>query len=90
MHKSLYKLLLRYNNSWSIYNKGEIWMTTQNLHAPESYNLVEEIERYATGEGKLAIHWENDQGEKKEITYDELIKQAVDPQGLMNPGKVLP
>ncbi|MTD29563.1 acyl-CoA synthetase MbcS [Planomicrobium sp. YIM 101495] len=51
-------------------------MTTQNLHAPESYNLVEEIERYATGEGKLAIHWENDQGDQKEITYDELIKRA--------------
>lgn len=51
-------------------------MNREDLLAPEFYNLTEEIERFATGDGKLAIIWENGQGEKKEITYDELIKQA--------------
>ncbi|WKA56131.1 acyl-CoA synthetase MbcS [Planococcus shixiaomingii] len=51
-------------------------MKREELVAPESYNLVQEIERFATGDGKLAIIWENDKGETKQVTYDELIKQA--------------
>ncbi|WP_369678728.1 AMP-binding protein [Planococcus faecalis] len=51
-------------------------MKREELLAPDSYNLVEEIERYATGDGKLAILWENDQGEKHQLTYDELIEHA--------------
>lgn len=51
-------------------------MKREELVAPESYNLVEEIERYAKGDGKLAILWENDQGEKQQVTYDELMQRA--------------
>lgn len=51
-------------------------MKREELVAPESYNLVEEIERYAKGEGKLAILWENGQGEKQQVTYDELMQRA--------------
>lgn len=51
-------------------------MKREGLLAPESYNLVEEIERYATGDGKMAIIWENDKGETQEVTYDELMKRA--------------
>ena len=55
---------------------GGIILNRQDLLAPESYNLVEEIERFATGDDKLAILWENDKGEKHQLTYDELIKRA--------------
>ncbi|TWT26476.1 acyl-CoA synthetase MbcS [Planomicrobium sp. CPCC 101110] len=51
-------------------------MKREELLAPDSYNLIQEIEKYATGDGKLAIVWESDEGENKQITYDELIKRA--------------
>ncbi|TWT09370.1 acyl-CoA synthetase MbcS [Planomicrobium sp. CPCC 101079] len=51
-------------------------MKREELLAPESYNLVQEIEKFTTGDGKPAIVWENDKGEEKQITYDELIKRA--------------
>ncbi|WKA52313.1 acyl--CoA ligase [Planococcus liqunii] len=51
-------------------------MNREELLAPEKYNLVEEIEKYATGDGKLAIVWESDKGEEQQVTYEELIKKA--------------
>lgn len=51
-------------------------MNHEELLAPSNYNLVEEFEKYATGEGRPAVKWENDKGDSKEINYDELIKQA--------------
>lgn len=51
-------------------------MERNQLVAPEFYNLTEEIERFATGDGKMAIIWENDKGETQELTYDELIGRA--------------
>lgn len=51
-------------------------MKREDLLAPEKYNLVAEIERYAEDSGRLAIRWENEQGEKKEVTYSELLKNA--------------
>lgn len=51
-------------------------MKREDLIAPEKYNLVSEMERFAGNKDKLAIKWENEQGEKKEITYSELILNA--------------
>ncbi|MGK7378032.1 acyl-CoA synthetase MbcS [Planococcus sp. 1R117A] len=51
-------------------------MNREELLAPESYNLVEEIEKFAAGDGKLAIIWENDKGDSQQVTYDELILRA--------------
>lgn len=51
-------------------------MNREQLLAPENYNLVSEFEKYATGIGKKALIYINAQGEKKEITYDELITAA--------------
>lgn len=51
-------------------------MKREELLAPASYNLVQEIEKFAKGDGKLAIIWENDKGETQQVTYDELIKRA--------------
>lgn len=48
-------------------------MNREQLLAPEDYNLVSEFEKHATGMGKKALIYINAQGEKKEITYDELI-----------------
>lgn len=51
-------------------------MNREDLLAPEQYNLVSEFEKYATGEGKIAVHYEDAEGQSQDITYDELIKQA--------------
>lgn len=51
-------------------------MKREDLLAPEHYNLVTEIEQFANGEGNIAVHYEDADGNVKEITYDELIQQA--------------
>lgn len=51
-------------------------MKREELMAPEQYNLVEEIEKYAVGDGRTAILWEDDKGETQQITYDDLMKRA--------------
>lgn len=51
-------------------------MNREQLLAPGDYNIVSEFEKYATGIGKKALIYINAQGEKKEITYDELITAA--------------
>ena len=48
-------------------------MNREELIAPEQYNLVSEFEKYATGEGKKALDLYQSKGEKKEITYEELM-----------------
>ena len=53
--------------------KGGIFMNREELIAPEQYNLVSEFEKYATGSDTLALIYVNGDGEKKEITYDELM-----------------
>lgn len=56
--------------------KGEEIMNTENLIAPEQYNVISEIEKYATGNGMKALIHINAQGEKMEVTYEELIEKA--------------
>ncbi|WP_422122950.1 acyl-CoA synthetase MbcS [Planococcus sp. X10-3] len=51
-------------------------MDREALLAPKEYNLVDEIEKFANGSGKLAIVWENDKGDSKRVTYDELMASA--------------
>ncbi|TMU85920.1 AMP-binding protein [Bacillus sp. BHET2] len=51
-------------------------MKREELIAPEMYNLVEEVERFASDEQKLAIKWENEEGLKEEITYSQLLKDV--------------
>ncbi len=70
-------------------------MNREELIAPEQYNLVQEIERYAADPERLAILWQNEKGEKKQITYRELIigankiGNAFLSQGLQKGDKVL-
>ena len=51
-------------------------MKREDLLAPKEYNIVEEIEKYASSPSKLAIKWVNELGETKEITYKELINKV--------------
>lgn len=51
-------------------------MRREDLIAPEKYNLVSEMERFAKDKERLAIRWESEQGEKKEITYKDLLLNA--------------
>ncbi|WP_028784905.1 acyl-CoA synthetase MbcS [Thalassobacillus devorans] len=51
-------------------------MDRESLIAPESYNVVSEIEKYAKEPDRKALQWEDEQGNQKEITYSELIHNA--------------
>ncbi|QFT90193.1 Acetyl-coenzyme A synthetase [Bacillus sp. THAF10] len=51
-------------------------MKREELLAPQRYNLVEEVEKYAKDSERLALIWESEQGEKKQVTYQQLIKDA--------------
>ena len=44
-------------------------MNREDLIAPLQYNLVMEIEKYTKDESKIAVKWEDQEGETQEITY---------------------
>lgn len=51
-------------------------MNKADLIAPETYNIVSEIEKYANNPSKKAIIFNDQTGEKRDITYNQLIKNA--------------
>ncbi|MGO1420083.1 MAG: acyl--CoA ligase, partial [Staphylococcus equorum] len=51
-------------------------MNKQDLIAPETYNIVSEIEKFTADQSKKAVIFENEAGENREITYNDLIKNA--------------
>ncbi|KYD34376.1 hypothetical protein B4114_2453 [Geobacillus stearothermophilus] len=52
-------------------------MRREDLIAPERYNLTSEMERHAAaGPDRIALKWESEQGETKEITYGRLMARA--------------
>ncbi|MGW8424310.1 acyl-CoA synthetase MbcS [Peribacillus simplex] len=51
-------------------------MKREDLLAPEHYNLVSEMERFAKDPEKVAVLWENETGDKKQLTYENLLKSA--------------
>ena len=51
-------------------------MNREDLIAPLQYNLVMEIEKYTTNESKIAVKWEDQEGETEEITYRSLMLVA--------------
>jgi acetyl-CoA synthetase len=51
-------------------------MKREDLIAPERYNLVSEVERFAKDPAKVALKWENEAGETKEVTYQQLLKRV--------------
>ncbi|MEB8093056.1 acyl-CoA synthetase MbcS [Mammaliicoccus lentus] len=51
-------------------------MDNSNLIAPETYNIVNEIEKYAVDQTKEAIVFEDISGDVQHITYSDLMKNA--------------
>ena len=51
-------------------------MKREDLIAPEKYNLVSEMERFARDPQRVALKWENEHGETKQLTYVQLMKQV--------------
>ncbi|QRY14941.1 acyl-CoA synthetase MbcS [Bacillus cereus] len=51
-------------------------MKREELLAPPSYNLVSEIEKYTDDKEKLALIWQDDKGNRREVTYFELMQGA--------------
>ena len=51
-------------------------MKREELLAPEHYNLVSEMERFASNPEKVAVLWENETGHRKQLTYENLLKSA--------------
>src|SRR5699024_304179 len=47
-----------------------------SLIAPENYNIVMEFEKYAKESNRKALIFEDDQGNKQEMTYENLITNA--------------
>ncbi|KGX92948.1 acyl--CoA ligase [Pontibacillus halophilus JSM 076056 = DSM 19796] len=70
-------------------------MERSELIAPPSYNVVSEVEVYAKDPEHVALKWEDDQGNSREITYNKLIRSAnrignaFYSQGLKKGDKVL-
>ncbi len=48
----------------------------ENLIAPEQYNLISEIEKYAENPDKLALIYDSEDGDSSSITYRNLMKKA--------------
>lgn len=51
-------------------------MNKPDLIAPEDFNIVSEIEKYAEDKSKVAIIFEDNTGKTTKVTYDELIRSA--------------
>ncbi|AYX88770.1 acyl-CoA synthetase MbcS [Staphylococcus cohnii] len=51
-------------------------MNKADLIAPETYNIVSEIEKYANNPSKKAIIFNDQTGKERDITYNQLIKNA--------------
>jgi acetyl-CoA synthetase len=49
-------------------------MAQVQLIAPEYYNMVNDIERHAENPDKLALLWEDEEGNTKQFTYGQLSK----------------
>ncbi|MFY4774583.1 acyl-CoA synthetase MbcS [Metabacillus sp. RGM 3146] len=70
-------------------------MNREDLVAADTYNLVEEVEKFAQDPHRIALLWENEEGEKDQISYKELMEKAnrigsaLLEGGLMQGDKVL-
>lgn len=51
-------------------------METEELIAPKEYNIVMEMEHYAKDPARKALIWQDEAGQRKEITYTDLMKNV--------------
>ena len=52
-------------------------MNKSNLLAPENYNIVTEIEKYASEDHKKAIIYKDNEHENISVSYKELISMLI-------------
>ncbi|WP_286924427.1 MULTISPECIES: acyl-CoA synthetase MbcS [Lysinibacillus] len=70
-------------------------MVTNNLIAPEFYNITEELEKFSQDSERQAIRWLNTQQERRTISYVELVQKmnqyahAFTKRGLQKGDRVL-
>lgn len=50
-------------------------MVTNDLIAPEFYNITEELEKFSQDSERQAIRWLNTQQERRTISYVELVQK---------------
>lgn len=55
---------------------GKNAMKREELIAPKNYNIAMEIEKYAANADKKALIWQDSNGNRKEITYQALLRNA--------------
>jgi len=48
----------------------------EDLIAPKNYNIVEEIERYASKSEKLALRWESEEWRRKKYYISTVNKKC--------------
>ncbi|PCK20461.1 acyl--CoA ligase [Bacillus pumilus] len=51
-------------------------MKREDLIAPEQYNLVSEIEAFSHDREKMALHWQDGNGQETHVTYTALVEEA--------------
>lgn len=51
-------------------------MRREDLLAPEQYNIVDELEKFAIDESKIALMVHQDNGDIEQVSYSTLIKEA--------------
>lgn len=56
--------------------KAGLGVKREDLLAPEQYNLVSEIEKFNKDSKRVALKWEDDEGETQEMTYHQLLQNA--------------
>lgn len=56
--------------------RGGNSMKREDLIAPEKYNLVSEVERFAKNPNNVALKWESESGETNQVTYENLLRQV--------------
>ena len=59
-----------------IFSRGKRAMKQEELIAPAIYNLTNELEKFSQGTDRTALKWENEFGDERSMTYQELVSKA--------------
>lgn len=52
-----------------------VLMVSNDLIAPEFYNITEELEKFSQDSDRQAIRWLNTQQERRTVSYVELVQK---------------
>ncbi|TDL30957.1 acyl--CoA ligase [Jeotgalibacillus sp. S-D1] len=51
-------------------------MSFQHLIAPDQYNIASEVEQYSKDTNRMAIRWQDEKNNRREVSYKELIDKT--------------